>query len=213
MALKIPRLFLNPNEVWSKDIIPFSSKIPLKFFNIYNLLILDDLVQPAFLGILLSFCPQWKPTTLCFCSNALFPSSVRMLCYVLFLAEHLLCKVGWKLVLYATSTVLGPLTSNHVSLLLIWIFVLGWVCFATFVSMKTHCCYFLPWIRNRMTTNVCILEADFRGMPALSDPAFLVVGTKVSVISQISSCVYWNVNSPSYAHRFEFYSLQHNTHT
>lgn len=173
MAVKITRFLLNPNEVWCKGTIPFSSKIPLKFFNIYNLLILDDLVQPAFLGILLSLCPQWKPSTLCSCSNALFLSSVRTLCYVLFLTEHLLRKVGWKLALYATSTVLGPLTSHHVSLFLIQIFVLAWICFATFVSIKSHCCHFLPWIRNRMTTNICILDGRVKRNACLIWSCFL----------------------------------------
>lgn len=184
--------------------------------SIYNLITLDDLVQPAFLGILLSFCPQWKPTTLCSCSNALFPSSVRTLCYVLFLTEHLLCKTGWKLVLYATSTVSGPLTSCHVSLLLIRISGLGWVCFATFVWMKTHCCHFLLWDRNRMTTNICILDGRVQRNACLTWSCFL-------------GCWYWGFCHLSkfimrilkfefsflypQAHRFEFYSLQHNRHT
>lgn len=57
--------------------------------------------------------------------------------------------------------------------------------------------------------------AEFRGMPALSACAFLVVGTEVSAISQSSLCIYQNVNSPYFTHKptGEFYSLQHEIDT
>lgn len=55
--------------------------------------------------------------------------------------------------------------------------------------------------------------AEFRGTPVLSASDFLVVGTKISAISQCSSHVHTSVNLPYCTHkpRGEFYSLQHKT--